>query len=116
MTQNSLLQCALTDFYMCVSLCHCVCACVCVCVFTLCDMLSVVVQEKAPREKREKGEKQEHKCTECGATFLRANNLKLHLQRHNGDKPHVCNQCGAAFVEARNLKRHQVTHKVAIIF
>ena len=94
----------------------CVHVCVCVCVFTLCDMLSVVVQEKAPREKREKGEKQEHKCTECGATFLRANNLKLHLQRHNGDKPHVCNQCGAAFVEARNLKRHQVTHKVAIIF
>ena len=59
----------------------------------------------------EKGEKQVHTCEQCQATFRRASNLKIHLQRHLGNKPFTCTQCSASFVEEKNLKRHMVAHR-----
>ncbi|XP_076439181.1 uncharacterized protein LOC143278052 isoform X2 [Babylonia areolata] len=50
-------------------------------------------------------------CDQCPATFRRSSNLKIHLQRHLGNKPFTCDQCPAAFVEEKNLKRHLVAHR-----
>ena len=53
-----------------------------------------------------------HTCKTCGKTFTNPDNLKRHLQRHEGQRNHKCESCGKAFFESGKLKRHVDTvHK-----
>ena len=60
-----------------------------------------------------KSSKGPHVCTECGAKFARAKNLKIHMLKHSGVKAFVCNECGQAFAIATYLREHQRTHSAA---
>ena len=53
-----------------------------------------------------------HTCKSCGKTFTKSDNLKRHLQRHEGRRDHKCGSCGKAFFASSGLKKHVDTvHK-----
>ena len=54
--------------------------------------------------------KQPFLCGVCGAGYLRAQQLKMHLRKHTGLRPFSCVECGASFASSSNLIRHQRTH------
>lgn len=50
----------------------------------------------------------QHKCGQCGATFIKSGFLKRHEQTvHVNAKSYSCDRCGKAFATSGNLKQHQ---------
>ncbi|XP_058873602.1 zinc finger and SCAN domain-containing protein 21-like isoform X1 [Acipenser ruthenus] len=49
-------------------------------------------------------------CTECGKRFTRLESLQSHQRSHTGEKPYDCSECGTRFSRLSNLRRHQRRH------
>ncbi|XP_034563224.1 histone-lysine N-methyltransferase PRDM9-like [Notolabrus celidotus] len=50
----------------------------------------------------------QHKCGQCGATFMKSSFLKRHEQTaHVNSKTFNCERCGKVFTTSANLKQHQ---------
>ena len=47
-----------------------------------------------------------YSCTECTKRFVRQNDLKRHVGTHSGEKPYPC-ACGSRFVRVDALTRHR---------
>jgi uncharacterized Zn-finger protein len=51
-----------------------------------------------------------HACSQCEATFARADQLKQHLSSvHLGLKPFECEWCVAAYASSAGLKAHMAS-------
>lgn len=54
----------------------------------------------------------QHKCSQCGATFIKSGFLKRHEQTaHVDNKSYNCERCGKVFTNSANLKQHQKSNK-----
>jgi uncharacterized Zn-finger protein len=66
-------------------------------------------QKRGPRVKKEAGEKQEWKCTECDEQFTREDPWKDHMNDEHGiTQPFSCTICGTRFSANRGLKKHML--------
>ena len=52
--------------------------------------------------------KEQHKCTECGAVLSTKGNLKRHMEEvHTNEKPHKCTECGGKYKSKDSLREHK---------
>ncbi|KAK7006150.1 hypothetical protein R3P38DRAFT_1701661 [Favolaschia claudopus] len=67
----------------------------------------------AKRRRKDPSKLGAHICEYCGDDFTAAHNLKYHIQSHLSVKEHKCTECGQSFVTPQVLKRHQPKCSVA---
>lgn len=53
---------------------------------------------------------QNHTCPHCNEIFPGIDELKVHVQGHQGFQPHKCAHCGKEFVKWHQLKKHLEVH------
>ena len=55
--------------------------------------------------------KKKHQCDICGKGFNASQNLKDHINIHNGEKPYNCKYCNACFASGGNHAQHERGHE-----
>nr|XP_034963390.1 zinc finger protein with KRAB and SCAN domains 8-like [Zootoca vivipara] len=68
--------------------------------------------ESVPQPRRERAPLLEEafRCSDCGKSFNRKQNLLRHHLTHTGEKPFKCAYCHKSFVQVSDLTRHERTH------
>lgn len=56
-----------------------------------------------------------HQCRHCVKSFVTNAELKLHTSFHDADRPHVCKVCANAFIHKWELQRHELNHGTSAI-
>lgn len=51
-----------------------------------------------------------HRCCQCGKIFTRKRHLRMHLQRHAGQRQFLCQYCGKMYRDRNSLTLHQRIH------
>jgi hypothetical protein len=51
-----------------------------------------------------------HLCPECGQSFVKEFDLRVHMRKHTGERPFACHECGKTFRSERNLVNHSRIH------
>ncbi|KAI8128332.1 Zinc finger protein 845 [Lucilia cuprina] len=76
------------------------------------DLESVSQKDNSNADSKHSTAKKEsdYLCTICGATYVNSTGLKVHIMRHNGEKPFKCDLCKKAFPRKADLQDHQRTH------
>ena len=49
------------------------------------------------------------KCKTCGNEFNNKEDLTIHIQLHNEDKPYECYKCGCRMKQLSNMKKHIIS-------
>ena len=57
------------------------------------------------------GNERPYKCKECDADYMKADDLKTHMMRHNDSFPFRCDICDKGFRYSSGLKRHIESHE-----
>ncbi|CAL8354369.1 unnamed protein product [Boreogadus saida] len=47
-----------------------------------------------------------HKCTCCSKRFITHYKLKVHMRTHTGERPYACSECGQTFTQMGDKNRH----------
>jgi uncharacterized Zn-finger protein len=56
-----------------------------------------------------------HVCAECGQSFIKEYDLRVHIRKHTGERPFVCLQCGKDFRSERHFETHNRIHTGKLI-
>jgi len=51
-----------------------------------------------------------HLCQDCGQSFVKDFDLKVHMRKHTGERPFQCEICEKTFRSERNLVNHERIH------
>jgi len=51
-----------------------------------------------------------HLCPDCGQSFVKEFDLRVHMRKHTGERPFACTECGKTFRSERNLVNHRRIH------
>lgn len=67
----------------------------------------VLVQEHV---KRDHLKQRNHVCSQCGKSFFKKYDLKIHNRIHTDERPYVCRACGKRFHHRSHIIRHERIH------
>ena len=70
------------------------------------DFELIVNEEASENVTKNDQDMTSNKCNQCMYASLKADNLRIHLQRHSGEKANKCKQCNYATAHSSALKTH----------
>ncbi|XP_017893327.1 zinc finger protein 16-like isoform X2 [Ceratina calcarata] len=60
--------------------------------------------------KRDHLKQRNHVCSQCGKSFFKKYDLKIHNRIHTDERPYVCRACGKRFHHRSHIVRHERIH------
>lgn len=60
--------------------------------------------------KRDHLKERNHVCSQCGKSFFKKYDLKIHNRIHTDERPYVCRACGKRFHHRSHIIRHERIH------
>lgn len=76
----------------------------------ICPRVYATLAQVNEHVKRDHLKVRNHECKECGKTFFKKFDLKLHIRTHTKERPYVCRFCDKTFYHQSHIIRHERTH------